>query len=150
MAGDRWGELRKTHRAFLYNPLPQFHQKVVIVMSKKELTPKEKEIKKEISRLNRIFKDLEKNKKSVAEGLVQEAAFMRVTLRELKDDINSNGAIDEMQQGEYSILRESPTVKTYNTMIQRYTTVCKELFSLLPKDSPKVEDDGFDSFVMDR
>lgn len=119
-------------------------------MSKRELLPKEKEIKKEISRLNRIFKDLDKNKKSTAEGLIQEAAFMRVTLKDLKDDINKNGAVDEMPQGEYSILRESPTVKTYNTMIQRYTSVTKELFNLLPKDTPKQEDDGFESFVINK
>ncbi|MEK3855947.1 hypothetical protein [Cytobacillus sp. FSL H8-0458] len=116
-------------------------------MSKKELTEKEKNIKKEVSRLNKIFKEFDKNKKSAVESLVQEAAFMRATLNELKEDINAKGAIDEMQQGEYSILRESPAVKTYNTMIQRYTTVCKELFSLLPKDKPKTEDDGFNAFV---
>lgn len=119
-------------------------------MSIKELTPKEKEIKKEIGRLKRILKDIEKNKKLSAEGLIHEAAFMRVTLQELKEDINKKGAIDEMPQGDYSILRESPAVKTYNTMIQRYTTVCKELFSLLPKELPKVEDDGFEDFVINK
>jgi hypothetical protein len=119
-------------------------------VSKKELLPKEKEIKREITRLNRIFKELDKNRKSSAEGLIQEAAFMRVTLKDLKDDINLNGAIDEMPQGDYSILRESPAVKTYNTMIQRYTSVCKELFSLLPKEIPKTEDDGFEDFVMNK
>ncbi|MCM3444371.1 hypothetical protein [Metabacillus halosaccharovorans] len=112
-----------------------------------EYLQKEKDIKKEASRLKRIFKDIDKNKKSTIEGLIQEAAFMRVTLKQLKDDINKNGVIDEMPQGEYSIMRESPAVKTYNTMIQRYTTVSKELFTLLPKDAPKVEDDGFETFV---
>ncbi|MBU9724134.1 MULTISPECIES: hypothetical protein [Bacillaceae] len=119
-------------------------------MRNKELTPKEKEIKKEISRLKRILKQLEKDKLSTAEGLIHEAAFMRVTLQELKDDINNNGAVDEMAQGDYSILRESPAVKTYNTMIQRYTTVCKELFNLLPKAPPKKESDGFETFVNDK
>lgn len=114
---------------------------------KKELTEKEKNIKKEIARLNKILRDIDKNKRASAEGLIQEAAFMRATLQELKEQINKNGVIDEMPQGEYSILRESPAVKTYNTMIQRYTTVCKELFNLLPKDIPIMEDDGFEEFV---
>jgi len=102
--------------------------------------------------LKRILKkyELDKNKLSTAEGLIQEAAFMRVTLQDLKNDINSNGAIDEMPQGDYSIMRESPSVKTYNTMVQRYATVCKEIFSLLPKDKPKPEDDEFESFVNNR
>jgi len=119
-------------------------------LSEKEL--KEKEIKKEFNRLRRTLKkfDLEKNRLDTAEGLMHEAAFMRVTLKELKDDIIVNGAVDEMDQGDYTILRESPTVKTYNTMIQRYATVSKEIFSLLPKDQPKPDDDGFDRFVAKR
>jgi regulator of replication initiation timing len=119
-------------------------------MGKKDIFSKDKEMKKEQNRLKRIFKDLEKNKKESAAGLIQEAAFMRVTLHELKDDINTNGVIDEMPQGDYTIMRESAAVKTYNTMIQRYTAVCKELNNFLPKDSPKVEDDGFEEFVVSK
>lgn len=113
---------------------------------KKELTKDEK-IKKEIKRLKDIFKEVDAKKQKTVEGLIQESAFMRVTLEELRDAINENGVIDEMQQGEYSILRESPYVKTYNTMIQRYTTINDKLLSLLPKDIPKIIDDGFEDFV---
>lgn len=117
---------------------------------KKDVISKEKEIAKERNRLRRIFKDLDKNQKESAIGLIEEAAFMRITLKGLKDDINEFGPVDEMPQGEYTILRESPTVKTYNTMIQRYTAACKELNNLLPKDNPKIKDDGFDAFVTSR
>lgn len=116
-------------------------------MSKKELIDKDKIIKKEIARLNKTLKEVDKNKKASAEGLIQEAAFMRATLQELKIMIDESGPIDEMQQGNYSILREHPAMKTYNTMIQRYTTVCKELFNLLPNIPPKIKDDGFETFV---
>ncbi|MGJ9383225.1 hypothetical protein [Salipaludibacillus sp. CF4.18] len=116
----------------------------------KELTETEKQIKKEVSRLKRNFKELEKDKKDGMESLIHEAAFMRVTLGILKDDINSNGAVDEMTQGDYTIMRESPAVKTYNTMIQRYTAAMKELNSFLPKSSPKTVDDGFNEFVNNR
>ena len=118
-------------------------------MSGKELTKDEK-IKKEIRRLKRIYKDLTGKKKQVAEGLVNEAAFMRATLEELKKLIDENGPIDEMPQGDYSILREHPAVKTYNTMIQRYSGVMKQLSDLLPKEVPREDDDGFDSFVVER
>jgi hypothetical protein len=117
---------------------------------KKDLISKEKEITKERNRLRRIFKDLDKNQKESAIGLIEEAAFMRITLKGLKDDINEHGVVDEMPQGEYTIFRESPTVKTYNTMIQRYTAACKELNNLLPKDNPKIKDDGFEQFVTGR
>jgi hypothetical protein len=118
--------------------------------SKKNEIPKDAAIKKEINRLKRIYKNLEGKKKQVAEGLIQEAAFMRATLGELKDLIDKTGPVDKMQQGNYSILREHPAVKTYNTMIQRYSTIMKQLTDLLPKESPKVEDDGFEEFVIGR
>ncbi|GAA5417972.1 hypothetical protein Pryu01_03050 [Paraliobacillus ryukyuensis] len=119
-------------------------------MPRKKLSEKDKRINKEIERLKRILEDLSQDKQDIAEGLINEAAFMRVTLEDLKKDINENGAIDEMPQGDYSIMRESPSVKTYNTMIQRYNTTCKELFNLLPKEVPVEEDDGFDKFVNTR
>ena len=118
-------------------------------MRKKELT-KDEMIKKEVRRLKRIYKEIDGNKKKVVEGLINEAAFMRATLEELKKEIDKNGPIDEMPQGEYSILREHPALKSYNTMIQRYSTVIKQLSDLLPKELPKEEDDGFEDFVMSK
>ena len=119
-------------------------------MERKELTEKEKAIKKEVLRIKRIFKEIDKNKKAAAEGLIQEAAFMRVTLADLKAQVNENGPVDEMEQGDYSILREHPALKSYNTMVQRYAMVWKTLNDLLPKDIPKVEDDGFDNYLVSK
>lgn len=119
-------------------------------MASKKILTKDEKIKKEISRLNKILKEVDDKKKKTIEGLIQEAAFMRVTLEELKNDINTNGVIDEMCQGEYTILRESPYVKTYNTMIQRYTTINDKLLALLPKEVIKEVNDGFDDFVNGR
>lgn len=119
-------------------------------MAIKKKLAKDEVIKKEVQRLKKIYKDLEGKRKQTAEGLIQEAAFMRATLGELKDLIDLNGPIDEMQQGEYSILREHPAVKTYNTMIQRYSGITKQLTDLLPKEEPKEPDDGFDEFVSGR
>lgn len=117
--------------------------------NKKELT-KDDKIKKEVNRLNKILKEVDEKKKKTVEGLIKEAAFMRITLEELRDCINENGVIDEMCQGEYTILRESPYVKTYNTMIQRYTTINDKLLALLPKEVVKEADDGFENFVFGR
>ena len=116
-------------------------------MARKKQTEKDKRINAEIKRLNKILKDLPEDKQSIAEGLISEAAFMRATLEDLKDDINENGVVDEMPQGSYSIKRESPAVKTYNTMVQRYNGTCKEIFNLLPKEVVVEEDDGFEAFI---
>lgn len=122
---------------------PTLKEGEIMKSDKKEI---DKAIKVEMKRLDNIFKSLDEDKRNVAEGLISEVAFMRVTLKGLKDDINENGAIDEMPQGEYSILRQSPSVQVYNAMIQRYNTIYKDLFSLLPKDEGVFVDDEFENF----
>ena len=107
---------------------------------------REERIEEEVERLNDIFEDVTPEKKKVAQGIIEEVAFMRITLQDLKEEINENGTIDIMPQGEYSIRRQSPEVQTYNTMIQRYNTAYKELFNLLPKEVVSDIDDEFNKF----
>ncbi|WP_333638532.1 hypothetical protein [Tissierella praeacuta] len=120
-------------------------------MSKNKEVNKDTLVKREITRLTNLYKDIEKNRRLSAKGLIEEAAFMRVTLTELKKSIDENGPIDEMPQGEYSILREHPALKSYNTMVQRYSSIIKQLTDLLPKEVKVVEDDdGFQEFINNR
>jgi len=107
---------------------------------------KEKRIEKEKERLDDIFSTLDDDKQNVAIGLIEEVAFMRATLEDLRDAINRDGTKEEMPQGNYSIKRTNPDLQSYNTMIQRYTGSYKELFSLLPKEVASDVDDEFDSF----
>lgn len=119
-------------------------------MSSKKNKTKDKLIQNEVKRLTNLFKDIEKSRRLSTNGLVNEAAFMKVTLQELKDLINENGAIDVMPQGDYSILREHPALKSYNTMIQRYSAILKQLTDLLPKEVQKEVDDGFEDFLVSK
>ncbi|WP_285122490.1 hypothetical protein [Lactococcus petauri] len=100
----------------------------------------------EIRRLTLIFKEVDSKKQRTLKGLIDEAAFMRATLTELKEIIQDEGVIDEMPQGEYSIIREHPALKSYNSTIQRYTTVTEKLLGVLPKDTPKTNDDVTEFF----
>lgn len=93
---------------------------------------KEKMIKREISKLKKLFKTLPKDKFKAAEGLIHEAAFMRATLAEARTTIDNEGILDWFEQGPNAYYREHPATKVYNTMIQRYSTVCKQLFDLIP------------------
>jgi hypothetical protein len=120
-------------------------------MSRKKKVSKETLVNREINRLTNLFKDIDANKRLTAKGLIEEASFMKATLQELKEMIDEQGPIDDMPQGEYSILREHPALKSYNTMVQRYTNIINQLTSLHPKEEIKKEvDDGFDSFVLKR
>lgn len=120
-------------------------------MSRKKKVSKETLVNREINRLTNLFKDIDANKRLTAKGLIEEASFMKATLQELKEMIDKQGPIDEMPQGEYSILREHPALKSYNTMVQRYTNIINQLTNLHPKEEIKQEvDDGFDDFLKKR
>lgn len=114
---------------------------------KPKISEKERLVSNEISRLTRLFKDIDKNKRLTAKGLIEEASYMKITLIELKEEIDKSGPIDEMPQGDYSILREHPALKAYNTMVQRYTNIIDKLTNLHPKEEVKEVDDGFINFV---
>ena len=64
-----------------------------IFLSISEQLEREKKIKQEINRMKKLYKDLSRDKVKVVEGLINEAAFMKLTLEELRDCLlyTSNG-----------------------------------------------------------
>lgn len=107
-------------------------------------------ISAEVDRLSGLFDGLDGKKKDVVEGLIQECAFMRIQLEELRAKLLAEGFIVKMPQGKYEIQVESPYSKAYATMIQRFTTAIGKLTELLPKEVAGMVDDGFDDFVDSR
>ncbi|WP_244833382.1 hypothetical protein [Clostridium sp. BJN0001] len=105
-------------------------------------------IKKEIKKINALFKDLDKHVKKSVESLIQNAAYMAVTLRELQDTLNQNGLISEYQNGENQWgTKKSPEVEIYNTMVKNFISAMKAINDYLPKDKMKKDDDDFEEFV---
>jgi len=89
----------------------------------------------------RTIKDLLKlipdEKQPIAKKLVTELNFMSKTLASLRKMVNEQGAIELFENGKQKMLRESPALKSYNTTIQRYSLLYKQLCDLLPKDVEK-------------
>lgn len=111
---------------------------------------KQKRVLKEIERLRKIYKDLPKETKDAAEGLIQEAAFMCATLEETRAIINKEGVLELFEQGAQKLIREHPATKVYASIVQRYAMVSKQLVDLLPTGSPKEkEKDTLMAFVKD-
>lgn len=111
---------------------------------------KEKAIKKEINRLKKIFSKIDEDKKELSERLIKQLAFMSITLFELQETVNTDGAVELFEQGSQRMLREHPAVKSYNSMIKNYNSTIKQLIDLLPKAEQKIVTDGFDMFVNGR
>ena len=123
-------------------------------MAKYDELSKDEKIQKEIRRLNRIYKTIPKNEKAVIEGLIRRAAYMRVTLEEMEEDLNINGYTESFTQSKdlapYD--RERPMARLYNTMNKNYQTIMKQLAEFVEKEPApaKEQSDGFEEFVNGR
>ena len=60
---------------------------------------KEAKITEEIKRLNGILAKMEGKTKTAVKSLIENAAFMAVTLQDLQDAINSKGVTEEYKNG---------------------------------------------------
>lgn len=69
----------------------------------------------------------------VAAKYITELLFMEKQLARLKEGIERDGAVDNFVQGRQSMLRESPAMKSYCTLVQRYGDIQKKLADLLPE-----------------
>lgn len=119
--------------------------------TKKDLS-KEDKINAEIKKLNAIFTKLESKTKKAVHSLIENAAFMSVTLSELQEKINIEGVTEQYKNGENQYgVKKSATVEVYNQMVKNHMGIMKQLTDLLPKVvSEKDKDDGFDDFVNGR
>lgn len=121
------------------------------------LTPEQKEkkaIKKELKRLTEIYADIEQKKRSLVVGLIENAAFARVKLQALAEDIQENGWVEMFSQSDKQepYPRRRPEADLYNTLLANYLKYIKQLNDLLPKtaEGVQVPSDGFDAFVSER
>jgi len=80
-----------------------------------------------------ILEKIPTDKKKIAENLIDELSFMRETLADLKDQVRTGGTIEQFEQGRQSFLRESPALKAYNTTVQRYSMLYRQLCDLVGK-----------------
>lgn len=102
-------------------------------------------IKKEQKRLQDIFKNLDTSKKKTVEKLIEDAAFMAVTLEETRQIIARDGIVETYQNGANQTgVKKSSAVEVYDKMVNTYSRVVKQLTDLIPERvifEPEEEDD---------
>ena len=100
---------------------------------------KDEHISSEIERLNNILVNIHESKRNIAKRLIENIAFMSVMLEDMQEEIKKKGATIEAINGNgFTVISENPTMKSYNTTVNRFTTATKQLFDLLPKDLPDI------------
>ena len=83
-----------------------------------------------------MIKKVPEEKQKIAANLVEEIIFLYDTMGDLKKQIQERGPIELFEQGKQKFMRESPATKSYNTAVQRYGALYKQLADLLPKTAP--------------
>lgn len=102
-------------------------------------------------RLNRQFSKLDKKTRNIVKSLIENAAFMTVTLEDLQESIKKNGITIEYQNGANQWgTKKSPEAEMYNTMIKNLSTITKQLSDLVPKNIGTDLNDDFDDFISKR
>ena len=96
---------------------------------------------KELKKLNKIFKNISKDKKDLVQKLIKSAAFMTVELTKLDNYISIHGVSETYQNGENQYgTKTSTEASVYNTMIKNYTSIIKQLTELLPEGLPNTKE----------
>lgn len=90
--------------------------------------------KSEIKRLSDIYKSLPPNQFAVAQGLIVQAARLRVRLNQLWADIQENGETEMFSQSDKTdpYERERPAARLFTATDKNYQSIIKQLNELTP------------------
>lgn len=112
------------------------------------LKERERLVKNEKNRLKRLFKSIPQSKLETVEGLIIQAARLRILLDEMWIDISENGDVEMFSQSEKQepYERERPIAKLFNSRDLSYQRIIKQLTDLIPpeKEGGASVDDGSD------
>lgn len=101
---------------------------------------KKKSVKKQHTKLKKIFNEISADRKAVCENLIQNVAFMSVELNDLQEQIHARGMVEEYQNGEnQSGVKPSAAAQIYNATLKSYNTSIKLLLAELPEGTGRRE-----------
>lgn len=113
---------------------------------------KETLIKKEKAKLAHILESASPQALEAMQGVIDNAAWIRVELDILRADINDNGYTAPFQQSDkvppYEKVR--PQVQQYDSLLKNYLACIKQLVSRLPDDSQSAALDELQEFMQFR
>ncbi|AMC94223.1 hypothetical protein AOC36_09580 [Erysipelothrix larvae] len=94
------------------------------------------------------YKAMNPEKKKIAEGLIENGAFLYVHLYELQEAINDEGTTIEYQNGKNQFgTKQNPDISTYNAFLKQYKEIIKQLTDLLPENEDISDNDELRAFL---
>ena len=97
-----------------------------------------KRIKKERTRLMKLFADLDENKKKTCEALIDRAAFITISLQDLEKQLNETGWVETYQNGENQYgMKKAAAADVHISLTKNLNAIMKELLNLVPPAQKK-------------
>lgn len=114
-------------------------QKGSNMATKKTKSTKTSREQKEYDRLSELYQNIPPNKRSLVDGLLWQAARLRVSLDDLWEDIKVNGNTELFKQANDGVEfpRERPESKIFAIRDKSYLSIIKKLDELLPAQEAK-------------
>ncbi len=109
---------------------------------------KNRRIKSEVKKLSAVMKDVPEDMMIAADGLIQRAAFMRISLEDYEENIKEFGHTELFSQSDKTepYDRERPVVRLYNSMVKNYNAVMIKLFDFIPDKPADNPDPAYNKF----
>lgn len=95
-------------------------------------------VESEVQRLTELYKELPPKKFALAEGLIVQAARLRVRLDTLWKEIEENGDVEFFTQSKEKsdpYERERPCAKVFTATDKNYQAIIKQLDNMLPPEA---------------
>ena len=97
----------------------------------------------EVERLTEIYKGLPPKRFALAQGLIIQAARLRVRLDKLWAELEENGETEQFTQSEKTepYERERPASRTFTATDKSYQSIIKQLNDMIPAEEDAEDDD---------
>lgn len=95
----------------------------------------------EYKKMTEIYGDLSPEQRVICFSMLEEAAFLKVTLKGLREEITKNGTTDEYKNGanQYGT-KVSATLQSYNSTLKNYFVLMEKIVKMFPLSAEKSSD----------
>lgn len=95
----------------------------------------------EFVKMKQIYADLSPDQKVICFSMIEEAAFLKVTLTGLRTEIEENGCTDEYKNGANQFgTKVSATLQSYNSTLKNYFVLMEKIVKMFPISAEKSAD----------
>lgn len=107
------------------------------------------DINGEFEKLNKLFESVDKEKQELIRGLLEETAFLKYTLCNMRDILSKTGMV-KVSKDDQSRQKALPLANEYRRTLNIYALNIKILNSILCKYSDYGDDDPLDEWLKKR